>query len=70
MSSDRRVLLAATGHALGAAEAFLAMARAKLVARVAPDGAVEPERFETHQFAGHALAWIAASVEGLRQIAD
>ena len=37
---------------------------------VAPDGAIEPERFEAHQFAGHGLAWVAASVEGLRQIGN
>ena len=68
MTSDRRVLLAATGHALVTAEAFLGRARVLLAARVAPDGLVEPERFDIHQFAGHALAWTAASVEGLRQI--
>ncbi len=68
MTGDRQTLLAATGRALGAAESFLAAARAQLVARVAPDGAVDPELFQTHQFAGHALAWVAASVEGLRQI--
>ena len=70
MSSDRRMLLAAAERALGTAQAFLVTARAKLAARVAPDGVVEPERLEPHQFAGHALAWIAASVEGLRQIGD
>lgn len=70
MTSDRHMLLAAVGRALGTAEAFLVTARAKLAARVAPDGVVEPERLERHQFAGHALAWIAASVEGLRQIGN
>ena len=60
MTSDRRMLLAAAERALGTAEAFFVTARAKLAARVAPDGVVEPERFEPHQFAGHALAWIAA----------
>ena len=68
MTSDRQTLLAAAERALVAAESLLATARAKLIARVAPDGVVEPERLETQQFAGHALAWIAASVEGLRQI--
>jgi (2S)-methylsuccinyl-CoA dehydrogenase len=68
VTSDRRLLLAATGRALSAAESVFAAAREKLAARVAPDGAVEPERFETNQFAGHALAWVAASLEGLRQI--
>jgi (2S)-methylsuccinyl-CoA dehydrogenase len=64
------MLLAAAERALGTAEAFFVAARAKLAARVAPDGVIEPERLESHQFAGHALAWIAASVEGLRQIRD
>jgi len=68
VTSDRQMLLAAAERALVAAESLLATARAKLIARVAPDGVVEPERLETQQFAGHALAWIAASVEGLRQI--
>jgi (2S)-methylsuccinyl-CoA dehydrogenase len=70
VTSERRTLLAAAGRALGAAEAFFAIARAKLAEQVAPRGVVEAERFETDQFAGHALAWIAASVEGLRQIGD
>src|SRR5271154_473085 len=64
------MLLAAAERALGAAEAFFVTARAKLAARVAPDGVLEPERLEHHQFAGHALAWIAASVEGLRQTGE
>ena len=64
------MLLAAAERALGTAETFFVAARAKLAARVAPDGVVEPERLESHQFAGHALAWIAASVAGLRQIGN
>jgi (2S)-methylsuccinyl-CoA dehydrogenase len=68
VTSDRRTLLATAERGLGAAESFLAAARAQLITRVAPDGAVEPERFAADQVAGHALAWIAASVEGLRQI--
>ena len=70
MTDERRMLLAAAGRALGAAELFLAAALAKLAADVAPDGAIEPERFEAQQFAGHGLAWVAASVEGLRQIGN
>ncbi|HEV2097344.1 MAG TPA: acyl-CoA dehydrogenase family protein [Stellaceae bacterium] len=61
-------MLAAAERALGAAESFLAAARAKLIAEVAPDGVVDLERFDSCQLAGHAVAWAAASVEGLRQI--
>ncbi len=63
------MLLAAAERALAAAEAVLGVARSRLAAIVAPHGPVEPERFERDQFAGHALAWFAALVEGLRQIA-
>ena len=64
------MLLEAAGRALGAAESVLAAARSRLAAMVAPQGPVEPQRFDRHQLAGHALAWFAASVEGLRQIRD
>ncbi len=62
------MLLAAADRALGAAESVLAVARSRLAAMVAPQGPVETQRFDRHQLAGHALAWFAASVEGLRQI--
>jgi (2S)-methylsuccinyl-CoA dehydrogenase len=65
---DRRTLLAATGRALRAAEAFVAVAHAALSAEVAPDGIIEPARFEARQCAGHAFAWAAATAESLRQI--
>ncbi|MBV9201309.1 MAG: acyl-CoA dehydrogenase family protein, partial [Alphaproteobacteria bacterium] len=68
MPTERKALLAQTGQALGAAEAFLAAARARLVARVAPAGRVEPERFDADQLAGHGLAWMAGYVEALRQM--
>ncbi|MGA8380556.1 MAG: acyl-CoA dehydrogenase family protein [Stellaceae bacterium] len=61
------MLLAAAERALAAAESVLAVARSRLAAMVAPQGPVETQRFDRHQFAGHALAWFAASVEGLRQ---
>ncbi len=69
MTNDRGTLLAAAERALGSAESVLAAARAKLASLVAPDGAIDPRSLETHQFAGHALAWVAATVEGLRQLA-
>jgi (2S)-methylsuccinyl-CoA dehydrogenase len=61
-------LLTATERALGAAETLLAAARARLIARVAPDAIVQPERFTAEQLAGHALAWMASYVEALRQV--
>jgi (2S)-methylsuccinyl-CoA dehydrogenase len=61
-------LLAATQQALGTAENFLAAVRARLIARVAPNGAVEPERFTAEQLAAHAFAWMASYVEALRQL--
>jgi (2S)-methylsuccinyl-CoA dehydrogenase len=63
-----KTLLATTERALGAAETFLAAVRARLVTRVAPDGAVEPKRFTAEQLAGHAFAWMASYVEALRQL--
>ena len=68
MPTERKALLARTGRALGAAQAFLAAARARLLARVAPAGRVEPERFDSEQLAGHAFAWVASYVEALRQL--
>jgi (2S)-methylsuccinyl-CoA dehydrogenase len=68
VTTDRRALLTATERALGAAETLLAAARARLIARVAPDGIVQPERFTAEQLAGHALAWMASYVEALRQV--
>ena len=68
MASDRRALLASTERALVAAETFLAAGRAKVAAQIAPDGMIDPARLDAHQFAGHALAWVAATVAGLRQI--
>jgi (2S)-methylsuccinyl-CoA dehydrogenase len=66
--AERKALLTRTGRALGAAEAFLAAARARLAARMAPGGRIRPERFDSEQLAGHALAWIASYVEALRQL--
>src|SRR5947209_14089754 len=68
MSGERRVLLAGTGEALGAAETYLAAARAQLFARVAPDGRLAPERFADEQMAAHSFAWMASSVTALRQL--
>ncbi|MBV8122220.1 MAG: acyl-CoA dehydrogenase family protein, partial [Alphaproteobacteria bacterium] len=70
MTDDRRALLAETGRALGAAEAFLAAAQTAIGAETVPLDALDSARVEARQFAAHALAWIAATVEGLRQIRD
>ncbi len=59
-----------TGRALGAAETVLARAQTAIIAELAPDGAIEPARFEAGQVAAHGLAWIATTVQALRQIHD
>ena len=68
MTTQLKALFATTEHALGAAENFLSVARARLIASVAPSGVVEPLRFAAEQFASHAFAWMASYVEALRQI--
>jgi (2S)-methylsuccinyl-CoA dehydrogenase len=68
VTTDRRASLTATERALGAAETLLAAARARLIARVAPDAIVQPERFTAEQLASHAFAWMASYVEALRQV--
>ncbi len=68
MGSDCAVLLNDTQQALAAADRVVAAARAKLVARVAPDGEIDPDRLGAEQFAAHALAWMATYVAALRQV--
>ena len=63
-----RNLLLATERALAVAESFLAAARERLIARVVAGGAIDPERFNAQQLAGHAFAWMASYVEALRQL--
>src|ERR1051326_943347 len=64
---DRRELLAASGRALAAAEAVLRLARARVLALVAPKGAVDPALIDREQMAVHGFAWMATYVEALRQ---
>jgi (2S)-methylsuccinyl-CoA dehydrogenase len=64
---ERSELLKATERALGAAEAVLRTARAKVHALVAPAGAIDPVRIDREQIAVHGLAWMATYVEALRQ---
>jgi (2S)-methylsuccinyl-CoA dehydrogenase len=60
--------LFATERALAVAESLLAAARERLIARVVAGGAIDPERFNAEQLAGHAFAWMASYVEALRQL--
>jgi (2S)-methylsuccinyl-CoA dehydrogenase len=68
VTTQPKSLLATTERALGAAENFLSVARARLIAGVAPSGVFEPLRFAAEQFAGHSFAWMASYVEALRQV--
>jgi len=66
--TEPKALLVETGRALGTAEVFLAAARARVIARLAPHGEIEPELFTTEQLAAHTLAWMTSYVEALRQM--
>ena len=61
-------LLALTEAALPEVEALLDAARAALRERVAVGGKVQAAALETHQFAAHALAWLATYDASLRQM--
>jgi (2S)-methylsuccinyl-CoA dehydrogenase len=64
---ERSELLKTTERALGAAEAVLRAARAKVHALVASAGAIDPALIDREQIAVHGLAWMATYVEALRQ---
>ncbi len=57
-----------TAAALPEVEAIFAQAREALRARVTVAGKVSAAALEEHQFAAHALAWLATYVESLRQM--
>jgi (2S)-methylsuccinyl-CoA dehydrogenase len=61
-------LLPLTARALEAAEALLGAAKRKLMAELAPGGAIEPALLERRQFAAHGFAWMATYVEALRRM--
>ncbi len=54
--------------AVEAARALLTAATAAVRSIVATDGKVDPSLLERHQHAAHALAWLATTVESLRQM--
>jgi (2S)-methylsuccinyl-CoA dehydrogenase len=68
MPSEQKALLAATGEALSTAEIYLAAARARLFAQVAPDGRLALDRLAKEQIAAHSFAWMASYVTALRQL--
>ncbi|QYZ69690.1 acyl-CoA dehydrogenase family protein [Neotabrizicola shimadae] len=61
-------LSALTGAALPQVEALFEAGRAGLKTKVAVGGKVSNAAMEEHQFAAHALAWLATYVEALRQM--
>jgi len=61
-------LLGLSNRALVAAEGLLAAAKRRLLAAVAPGGAIDPALLETRQFAAHGYAWMATYVEALRRM--
>jgi (2S)-methylsuccinyl-CoA dehydrogenase len=72
LAIEGRTLLAATERALVAAEAVLRTARSRVIARVAPDGAIngtiDAAALDREQFAVHGFAWMATYVEALRRL--
>jgi (2S)-methylsuccinyl-CoA dehydrogenase len=61
-------LLDQTAAAVDSAETLLAMARARLAARVSTGGRVSNKALEADQMAAHALAWTATYVDALREM--
>src|SRR5688572_24513861 len=68
--NQRDQLFAETGRALGAAEAVLRGARARVGELVAPGGSVDPALVDREQVAVHGFAWMATYVEALRQLRE
>lgn len=61
-------LLSLTAEAVPETEALFARAREALRAAVTVGGKVSGAALETHQFAAHALSWLATYTEALRQM--
>ena len=67
MNAD--TLLARCSGALDAADRLLGAAREGVRSMVVDDGgAIDPRRIDSRQHAVHGLAWVATSVESLRQM--
>ncbi len=54
--------------ALGAADAYLAIATQACGDRIAPDGGIDRVALDAHQFAAHGFAWAATYVAALHQL--
>lgn len=61
-------LLALTEAALPQVESLLVTSQAAIKAKVSEAGRVSAAKLEEHQFAAHALSWLATYVEALRQL--
>jgi (2S)-methylsuccinyl-CoA dehydrogenase len=61
-------LLALTEAALPQVESLLVTSQATVKAKVSEAGRVSAAKLEEHQFAAHALSWLATYVEALRQL--
>ena len=60
-------ILSLTGSALPEVEALFTEAREKLRGLVTVNGKISSAALEEHQYAAHALAWLATYTEALRQ---
>jgi len=61
-------LLMLTAGAVDAADRLIQAGRRAVAALVAPDGAVDGEILERHQYAAHGLAWAATYARALREM--
>jgi len=62
-------LLAHCDEAMLSCEGLFAAAKARVAARLAPDGVLQRDALVREQRAAHGLAWLATTVEALRQMA-
>jgi len=66
--AERHSLLDSAAEAIASAGDLLERAREAVARRVAPGGRIDPERLDREQHAAHGLAWLAVTVEALRQM--
>jgi len=62
-------LVARCDEAMLSCEGLFAAAKARVAARLAPDGVLQRDALVREQRAAHGLAWLATTVEALRQMA-